>query len=107
VQLVADTLHVGTGTIYRYCPSKPELFLGAVDRGMRRLQDQVETHAAAAHDPLQRIARAIRFYLAFFDAHPEFVELCIQERAEFKDRKRPTYFEHREANLGTYRKSTH
>jgi hypothetical protein len=32
------------------------------------------------------------------------VELLIQERAQFKDRKRPTYFEHREVNVVRWRK---
>src|SRR5262249_44766512 len=34
--------------------------------------------------------------------HPECVELMIQERAQFKDRKKPTYFEYREANIGPW-----
>ena len=48
-------------------------------------------------DPLERLPRAIRAYLAFFKEHPQFVELLIQERAEFRDRKQSTYFEHRRA----------
>ncbi len=42
---------------------------------------------------------AIRAFLGFFAEHPEFVELLIQERAQFKDRKKPTFIEHREANV--------
>ncbi len=58
---------------------------------------------AAESEPFDRIGRAIREYLAFFEAHPEYVELLIQERAIFKDRKRPTYFEYRAANLGYWK----
>jgi hypothetical protein len=32
------------------------------------------------------------------------VELLIQERAQFRDRKKPTYFVHREANRERWRK---
>jgi AcrR family transcriptional regulator len=103
VQLVADTLGVGKGTIYRYFPSKRDLFLAAVDRGMRQLQQQVQADTTTVADPLERIACAIRTYLVFFEAHPEIVELFMQERAEFKDRKQPTYFEHREANIAPWR----
>jgi AcrR family transcriptional regulator len=103
VQLVADTLGVGKGTVYRYFPSKRDLFLGAVDRGMRQLQKQVQTDTAIVSDPLERIAGAIRTYLVFFEAHPEFVELFMQERAEFKDRKQPTYFAHREVTIAPWR----
>jgi hypothetical protein len=50
-----------------------------------------------------RISRAIGAYLEFFDQHAHYVELLIQERAIFKDRKRPTYFEYRDANRGVWR----
>jgi AcrR family transcriptional regulator len=99
---VALALGVGKGTLYRYFPSKRELFLAAVDRGMRRLMDAVNASAARAADPLDRIVEAIRTYLAFFDRHPELVELFIQERAQFKGRAQPTYFAHQEANAGPW-----
>ncbi len=102
MQVLADEIGVGKGTIYRYFPSKEELFLAAVDRGMQRLREQVNVDAAKSTDPLEQVERAIRSYLAFFDANPEIVELLIQERAEFKDRKKPTYFEHRDANVGRW-----
>jgi AcrR family transcriptional regulator len=99
LQVVADRLGVGKGTIYRYFPSKEALFLGAVDRGMQRMQEAVDLAVAKSVDPLDRIARGIQAYLEFFDTHPEFCELLVQERAEFKDRKKPTYFEHRELRV--------
>lgn len=102
MQVLADELGVGKGTVYRYFPSKEKLFLAAVDRGMRRLRDQVNAEAEKASDPLEQVERAIRSYLAFFDTNPDIVELLIQERAEFKDRKKPTYFEHRDANIGPW-----
>jgi AcrR family transcriptional regulator len=101
-QVLADALGVGKGTIYRYFPSKRELFLAVVDRVMRRLREEVDAAIAGVADPLERVATAIRAYLDFFAAHPQFVELLIQERAQFKDRKTPTYFQHREANVGRW-----
>ncbi len=93
LQVVADEVGVGKGTIYRYFPSKQELFLAAVDRAIRRLRDQVDASTTAT-DPLDQMQQAVRAYLAFFEANPELVELLIQERAEFKDREKPTYFIH-------------
>lgn len=40
-QTLADRLGVGKGTIYRYFPSKRELFLAAVDRLMLQLDDTI------------------------------------------------------------------
>ena len=70
---------------------------------MVRLRERIDEIRAQNLDPLERIARAIQAYLAFFDSHPEYVELLILERAVFRDRKKPTYFEHRERNVGTWR----
>jgi AcrR family transcriptional regulator len=97
-QLLADKLQVGKGTLYRYFASKRELFLAAVDRGMRLLCQHIDESIAKIDDPPERIAQVVRSYLGFFASHPELAELLIQERAQFKDRKKPTYFEYREAN---------
>lgn len=103
VGAVSERLGVAKGTIYHYFPSKERLFLSAVDRGMRGLLEQVERDAADAEDALDRITLTIRSYLVYFDANPWLVELLVQERAQFKDRKKPTYFEHRDANVGPWR----
>jgi AcrR family transcriptional regulator len=102
-QLLAEKLGVGKGTIYRYFPSKQEVFLAAADRAMHMLHEQVDSSVKDIVDPLDRIATAIRAYLAFFAEHPEFVELLMQERAQFKDRKKPTYFQHREDRVEQWR----
>jgi AcrR family transcriptional regulator len=101
-QLLIEKLGVGKGTLYRYFPSKEELFLATVDRVMRRLMNEIDACMDEAADPLEQLAVAIRRYLAFFAENPDFVELLIQERATFKDRKTPTYFQYREANLGKW-----
>ncbi|MCC5888804.1 MAG: TetR/AcrR family transcriptional regulator [Gammaproteobacteria bacterium] len=103
VQWIADALGVGKGTVYRCFPSKEALFLGAVDRGMRQLTAAVGDGIEKVRDPIEIIAVCVRRYLAFFDAHPEVLELLIQERAEFKDRPKPMFFVHRDANIDPWR----
>src|ERR1700730_7251486 len=102
-QLLADELGVGKGTLYRYFPSKRALFLAAVDRAMRRMREYIDTRIVVIADPLMQMAEGIRSFLTFVAEHAEFVELLMQERAQFKDRKKPTYFEHREANIERWR----
>jgi AcrR family transcriptional regulator len=102
-QALAEDLQVGKGTLYRYFPSKRELFLAAVERVMIRLGERTDAAVAGVHDPIERISRAIRAYLSFFGEHPEFVELLIQERALFKDTKTPIYFEYRKKNVERWR----
>src|SRR5437763_305962 len=72
MQLIADALQIAKGTIYRYFTSKEDLFLKAVMRGMQRLRDDVQASGAGVADPLGRLARAIRAYLAFFRRHPQY-----------------------------------
>jgi AcrR family transcriptional regulator len=98
LQVVADELGVGKGTLYRYFPSKHELFLATVDLGMQRLLEKLRREAELLSDPLEQLAQAVRSYLAFFDDHPELIELLIQERAEFRDRKHSTYFQYIEVS---------
>src|SRR5437660_9420547 len=72
-QLLADELGVGKGTLYRYFPSKRELFLAAADRVMHRLRERIDGCIQGIADPLDRIATALRTYLAFFAEHPDYV----------------------------------
>jgi len=102
-QKVADLVGIGKGTVYRYFPSKEVLFLSTVDFAMRQLSESVNRAAMNAPEPLERISAGIRAYLSFFHDHPEVVELLVHERAHFRDRGTPTYFVHREANMGPWR----
>ena len=104
MERVASDLKIAKGTLYLYFPGKQELFFACVDWGMSRMQLAVQSAAQSVDEPFERISRGIRAYLAFFEEHPHYVELLIQERAIFKDRKRPTYFEYRDANRGPWRK---
>lgn len=103
VQVIADQSGVGKGTVYRYFPTKEDLFLAAVDQGMQELSEAVDSAADAHTEPLSLISATIRAYLTFFDEHPNVVELLIHERAHFRDRKASTYFVHRDANIGPWR----
>jgi len=103
MQEVADSVQIGKGTIYRYFPSKRELFLATTDQIMRKMRQEIDNQIANVDDPLDRIRRGIRAFLGFFDNQPAFVELLVQERAYFKDRKKPTYYEHLEVNVERWR----
>jgi AcrR family transcriptional regulator len=102
-QDIADQLQVGKGTLYRYFPTKRELFLAAADRVMREMRQRVDASIAGVADPLERLSQGIRAFLSFYTEHPQYVELLIQERAQFKDREKPTFLEHRDANVARWR----
>lgn len=96
VQVLADRLGVGKGTVYRYFPTKEALFFAAVDMGIRGLVDHIDAATEGVTDPIVHMQRAVRAYLGYFDQHPFLVELLIIERAEFRDREKATYFLYKE-----------
>jgi len=99
VQEIADRLGIAKGTVYHYFPSKEQLFLASVDRGMAGLSRAINEGFDPKTDPIKQIAQAIRAFLQYFDTNVDVIELIVQERAEFRDRKKPTYLEHRERNV--------
>ena len=56
-QALAERLQLGKGTIYKYFPSKRELFLAAADRVMRKMQEQILASIAGVEDGLEQVAR--------------------------------------------------
>jgi AcrR family transcriptional regulator len=105
VQVLATQLGVGKGTIYRYFGSKERLFRSALMRGLGSLHSEVAAATEGTEDDgVAALRGAITAYLAFFDRHPELIELIVLERAELKGRGKPTYFAHRERYLGPWRK---
>lgn len=103
VQWIADALKISKGTIYRYFPSKEKLFLSAVERGIFRLHEHIEAARRGNADKVDEIRAAVTAYLQFFKQNPELVELFIQERAEFKGKHRPIYFQQRDVRRGAWR----
>ena len=103
MQRVASRLRIAKGTLYLYFSSKEELFNACVDWEMQQMQEALAKATEGITDPFDRIAKAILAYLVFFDQNPDYVELLIQERAIFRGRKRPRYFEYRDANRGPWR----
>lgn len=93
VQVIADRIGVGKGTVYRYFATKEALFLAAVERGLAELEAEMDAIIdGPTTDPLAQTRGAIRAYLGFFHRRPEMAELFIQERAAFPHHHRPLYF---------------
>ena len=93
VQTIAGRVGVGNGTVYRYFATKEELFLKAVEAGLRELEAELDAVLAdPAVGPVEQIGAAVTAYLRFFRRRPELAELFVQERAAFPKHHRPLYF---------------
>lgn len=103
MESVAHELGLSKGTIYRYFPSKRELFLTALQRSMAGLSEAIDERVAPVVDPIERIVQAIYAFLAYFEAHPELADLFVQELGHFKEEGKPVYFSHHDATCGPWR----
>lgn len=99
---VAEDIGCAKGTLYNYFRNKRDLFHAAVDQVMRNLVDRAAT--TTSHDLVDQLEDAVRTFLRYFHEHPEYIELLIQERSEFRDRRKPSYFQYREARRRLWRK---
>jgi AcrR family transcriptional regulator len=106
IEVLAEEIGVGKGTINRYFPTKDKLFRSALQRGLEALYAAIEAqkqqHSGRMDDGLDAICVAVIAYFTYFDQHPEIIELIVLERAEFKGRGKPTYFTHRDKYLGPW-----
>jgi AcrR family transcriptional regulator len=95
VQKLADQLKIGKGTVYRHFYSKEELFLASANHVIHTLIPETEKAMQSHADPLKKIQVAIQTILSFFETHPEYAELLIQDRAIFKERQDHTFFQYK------------
>lgn len=101
--MVAEASGISKGLVYRYFPNKEQLFLAAVERGVDQLEGRMDEVLDQPLDLLDKMEAATIAYLQFFEDHPDLVELFVHERAEFRDRHQPIYFERGCKNEGRWR----
>jgi AcrR family transcriptional regulator len=63
---VAQACRVGKGTLYRYFPSKHELYLAIMFEGIERLRNDLQAAVDAPAPPGEKIERTVRCILAHF-----------------------------------------
>lgn len=95
VQEIADRAGVGKGTVYRRFTNKEGLFLATVEHARQALLKELDQAVDASTCPLEQIRVGIHTFITFFDTYPAVVEMLIQERAHFRGRQRPTFFDER------------
>ena len=84
VQAIADAAGVGKGTVYRYFGSKLELFYACTLEIGKRVDERVADAIDQIDSPLEKIRTALEIYADFFDESPDYLELWVQDRAEFR-----------------------
>jgi hypothetical protein len=55
-------------------------------------------------DPIEQLESLVGGFLRHFTRHPQYVELLVQERSDFRDRDEPTYYRYRAASRKQWKK---
>jgi len=93
IDQVAVEAGLGKGTIYQYFKSKKELFLAVGRNGMDKLKDTMIEEIEQEKDPVDRIEKAIRTHLLFFQKNTDLANIFMYEQSEFKKEIQKKYFE--------------
>lgn len=102
VQAIADEVGVGKGTIYRYFGNKEALFRATAEGAMKALELTVRPLLTKAGNPLKLIEEVALAYCRFFSQHPHYIEILIQERAEFRGSIPDTHLIYRAKNRALF-----
>jgi AcrR family transcriptional regulator len=96
VQEIADLAGVGKGTVYRYFGDKQELFWGTVFWVLDKLDQHLKNAISASDSPLGKLRATCRAYGEFFENNPEYLEIFVLDRAEFRGEAPPARRERHE-----------
>jgi AcrR family transcriptional regulator len=100
VQVIADGAGVGKGTVYRYFRSKEELFWATTYEVLLRLDKEMFAAMEGIEGACAKLRAAAVAYCRFFVANPQYLELTIQDRAEFRGSGPESHREHHEKMIG-------
>ncbi|MDF1666305.1 MAG: TetR/AcrR family transcriptional regulator [Planctomycetota bacterium] len=102
VQAIADEVGVGKGTIYRYFGNKEALFRATANAAMEHLVSELRPILTREGDPIALIKEVALAYCRFYSQHPHYVEILIQERAEFRGSIPDTHLIYRAKNRSLF-----
>lgn len=101
VEEIARSVGIARGLIYRQFSSKEELFVLTVTDYLAELADRLERSAAVDDDPILRLDRTARDYLAFCRDYPAFLDCSLSLMRRPSDRLQDEISESVWLRLGT------
>jgi AcrR family transcriptional regulator len=99
VQVIADRAGVGKGTVYRYFGSKEDLFWASTLELLVRMEQHVFSEIGGHDGACAKLRGAAIAHASLFEKNPQYLQLCIQERAEFKGSGPQSHHEQHEKML--------
>lgn len=100
VQVIADRAAVGKGTVYRYFHSKEDLFWAASFDVLVRLDRHLSAAMERVDGACAKLRAAALAHAGFFVDNPQYLEIFIQERAEFRGAGPESHRDHHDKMIG-------
>jgi AcrR family transcriptional regulator len=82
VEEIAQLAQVGKGTVYRYYPSKRDLYLAVVERVFNHLQARMEAIQGQFQSPIQVLNAGVAEHVRFFTENPRCWRILVIGRLE-------------------------
>lgn len=102
VQTIADAAGVGKGTVYRYFGNKLDLFYACTLEIGKRIDERVSAAIDKVDAPLDKVRTAFMVYANFFETSPEYLELWVQDRAEFRGVKPESHYQYHNKKIDAF-----
>jgi AcrR family transcriptional regulator len=99
---IAQEAGLGKPTLYRYFPSKQELYLAVCEAAFNALERRM-AEAAKASNPAEGIERMVEALITVLDRQIATVTLLDKETGPLSSRWRALYRRHRQSILGSLR----
>jgi len=99
---VASRANVGKGTVYRYFPTKEELYFATIFEGWDRLGKELETVAqqhGSLHDTLEHVTRQV---LSYFWRRRQFVTLVYRLENTLEGEEQADWQRRRDSIVGVF-----
>lgn len=91
VQMIADRAGVGKGTVYRHFGTKEELFWSAAFEVFKRMRTTLVQAESGVSGAVAKLRATCLAYGRFFEQNPDYLEMFVQDRAEFRGTGPDTY----------------
>lgn len=90
---IASAADVPIATMYRHIGSKDELLYTITSTRMQELFDHFEAHLSSGGSPTERLAEAVRVYLAYISENHRYINLVYRETKALSDDARARIYD--------------
>lgn len=96
VQVIADKAGVGKGTVYRYFGNKEDLFWAVTANVDQKLGQRLLEAIGHVDSPPDKLRAAGEAFAEFFESNPDYLEVFVLARAEFRGSVPPSHRDYHE-----------